>query len=86
MKHEKNESSESSKRKVKILFPIQEENHLKVSIDKESYKNIFKKVHSDIKEMKIGVNSRGIIALPKLKELIEDIEALKTGNYILVEN
>jgi len=37
--------------------------------------------------MKIGVNSgRGFIALPKLKDLIEDIEAIKTGHYIAVDN
>ncbi len=71
---------------MKILFPVQEENHLNISVDKESYKNIFKKCHSDIKMMKIGLNSRGYIALHKLKELIEDIEAIKTGKFILVEN
>ena len=71
---------------MKILFPIQEENHFKVSVDKESYKDIFKQCHSDIKEMKFGVKNKRLIALPKLKELILDIEALKTGNYIVVNN
>jgi hypothetical protein len=55
--------------------------------DKEAYKNICKQCHSDLKEMKIGVSSgRGFIALSKLNELIEDIEALKTGNFIVVDN
>ena len=86
MKNEKKKSSRSTKREVKILFIVQEENHFKVSVDKESYKNIFKQCHSDIKEMKFGVKNQKLIALPKLKELILDIEALKTGNYIVVDN
>ena len=70
---------------MKILFPIQEENHFEVSVDKESYKDIFKQCHLDIKEMKFGVKNQKLKALPKLKELILDIEALKTGNYIVVD-
>ncbi len=85
MKNEKKKSSRSTKREVKILFIIQEENHFKASVDKESYKNIFKQCHLDIKEMKFGVKNQKLIALPKLKELILDIEALKTGNYIVVD-
>ena len=86
-KHQRKESSGSSKRKVKILFPIQEEDQSSSSVDKEAYKNICKQCHSDLKEMKIGVSSgRGFIALSKLNELIEDIEALKTGNFIVVDN
>jgi hypothetical protein len=86
-KHQRKESSGSNKRKVKILFPIQEEDQSSSSVDKEAYKNICKQCHSDLKEMKIGVSSgRGFIALPKLNELIEDIEALKTGNFIVVDN
>ena len=87
-KHQRKESSGSNgKRKVKILFPIQEEEQSESSVDKEAYKNICKQCHSDLKEMKIGVSSgRGFIALPKLNELIEDIEALKTGNFIVVDN
>ena len=69
------------------MFPIQEEEQSHSSVDKEAYKNICKQCHSDLKEMKIGVSSgRGFIALPKLNELIEDIEALKTGNFIVVDN
>ena len=86
-KHQRKESSGSSKRKVKILFPIQEEDQNKSSVDKEAYKNICKQCHSNLKEMKIGVSSgRGFIALSKLNELIEDIEALKTGNFIVIDN
>ena len=69
------------------MFPIQEEDQSQSSVDKEAYKNICKQCHSDLKEMKIGVSSgRGFIALPKLNELIEDIEALKTGNFIVIDN
>ena len=83
----KSEGSINRKRKVKVLFPVQEEDLSVSSVDKESYKKIFKQCHSDLKTMKIGVNSgRGFIALPKLKDLIEDIEAIKTGNYIAVDN
>ena len=87
-KHQRKVSSGSNgKRKVKILFPIQEEDQSQSTVDKEAYKNICKQCHSDLKEMKIGVSSgRGFIALPKLNELIEDIEALKTGNFIVIDN
>ena len=37
--------------------------------------------------MKIGIShGRGFIALPKLKEVIEDIKAIKSGNYIVIDN
>ena len=84
MQNKISESSGSNKkRKVKVLFPVQEEDHSVISIDKEVYKNIFKHCHTNLKEMRIGVKKQGFIALNKLKEVIADIIAIKTGNYIL---
>ena len=69
------------------MYPIYEDIHLRNSIDREAYINTFKKCRSDLKEMRIGVDScRGFIALRKLKEVIKDIEAIKSGNFILVED
>jgi hypothetical protein len=37
--------------------------------------------------MQIGVKGRrGFIALPKLKELVKDIEAIRTGDFILLDD
>ena len=80
-------ASDQAKKRVKIFFPIQEEDQSSSSVEKEAYTNICKQCHSDLKEIKIGVNSgRGLIALSKLYKLIEDIESLKIGNFIVAEN
>ena len=77
-------ASDQAKKRVKIFFPIQEEDQSSSSVEKEAYTNICKQCHSDLKEIKIGVNSgRGLIALSKLYKLIEDIESLKIGNLIV---
>ena len=69
------------------MYPIYEDIHVRNSIDREAYIKTFKKCHSDLKEMRIGVDSsRGFIALRKLKEVIKDIEAIKSGNFILVDD
>ena len=52
-----------------------------------NYKQNFKKCHLALKKMKMGETYLiGLVALPKLKEVLLDIEAIKTGDYILADN
>jgi hypothetical protein len=56
-------------------------------VDKEAYLKIIRECHSALKHMKIGVkNSQKFISPYKLKEIIEDIEAIKSGNFIIINS
>ena len=70
-----------------MLFPIKDEEHKEVFIDKEMYKNVFRKCNQNLKEMKINPKKGyRMISKKKLIEVVKDIEAIRTGNYILVDN
>ena len=65
------------------MFPIKEENQIKGSVDREEYVKIFKKIHSALKNMKIGASQK-LVSPIRLNEIMEEIEAIKAGNYIIV--
>ena len=65
------------------MSPIKEEDQINGSVDRGEYVNIFKKVHSALKNMKIGVSQKFVAPL-RLNEIMEDIEAIKAGNFIIV--
>ena len=68
----KYKSDGKKKKRVVILFPVQEEDCKKTFVDKEAYKRIFKKAYSNLKIMVIGENkNRKFIAKNKLFSLIE---------------
>ena len=48
----------SLKKKIKILQPLQEEGFEK-SVSRDAYKAVFKRCHQDLKEMRIGKQSKG---------------------------
>ena len=65
------------------MYPIQEEEVNDYSVDREVYKNIILKAYNGQKETGC-LHRRKFAALSKLNELIEDIEAFKNGNYIVI--
>ncbi len=68
----KYKSDKKKKKRVVILFPVQEEDCRNTFVDKEAYKRIFKKANSNLKIMVIGENkNRTFIAKKKLFSLIE---------------
>ena len=74
------------KSKKMILKTIAEEDsETDHSITTSDYKNLLKKVHNDLKLMKIGKQSKKSfwIAPRKLKTIIKEINAMKEGRYIL---
>ena len=64
------------------MSPIKEEDQINGSVDREEYVKIFKKIHSALKNMKIGVSQKFVSPI-RLNEILEDIEAIKAGNYII---
>ena len=65
------------------MSPIKEEDQINGSVDREEYVKILKKIHSALKNMKIGVSQK-LVSPIRLNEIMEDIEAIKAGNYIIV--
>jgi hypothetical protein len=63
-----NKASDQAKKRVKIFFPIQEEDQSSSSVEKEAYTNICKQCHSDLKEIKIGENLK-ILEINNCKNL-----------------
>ena len=55
---EEPEKKKKSEKKVVILSPVQEENS-QPSTDKNVYKSVFKKCHSDLKKARIGTATKG---------------------------
>ena len=64
------------------MSPIKEEDQINGLVDREEYVKIFKKIHSSLKNMKIGASQK-FVAPIRLNEIMEDIEAIKAGNYII---
>ena len=64
------------------MSPIKEEDQINGLVDREKYVKIFKKIHSALKNMKIG--SQKLVSPIRLNEILEDIEAIKAGNYIII--
>ena len=53
----------------------------------DCYKQNFKNCHLALKKMKMAETYLiGFVALPKLKEVLLDIEAIKSGDFILADN
>ena len=60
-------SADNLKKKVKVLFPVQDEDASTCSFDVNSYKKNFKKCHSALKNMKMGeTHLIGFVALKRL--------------------
>ena len=76
--------SQRKKKMIKILFPIKDEETNQIFIDKEVYKQTYKKCHQNLNEMRID-SKKGKMMLSKYKlgEVIKDIHAIRTGNYFL---
>ena len=69
-----------------LLYPIKDEENEQNFIDKIFYKKIATKCFRKIKVMKIDIKKGlRLISKHKLIEVINDIEALRSGNYIAIE-
>ena len=70
-------------KKKQVLYPVKEDNNVDAS--KMVYRGILMKVHSDIKQMGIGSNMKGSFFKSQLKlgNLVQEIDAMKNGNYIV---
>ena len=77
-------SSLRKKYTIKILCPIKDEDTNQIFIDREVYKQTYKKCHQNLKEMRID-SKKGKMMLSKYKlgEVIKDIQAIRTGTFIL---
>ena len=87
-------NSSSSKRKVKILYTVLEEDCsdddcelVGDMIAKDTYKVLIKKLHKAIGHMMIGRHGKGHFfkSNEKLDDMLTDIEAIKTGNFYLID-
>jgi hypothetical protein len=87
-------SSSSGKRKVKILHSVTEEDNsdddaeiVGEVIAKDIYKTLIKKLHKAISHMMIGRQAKGHFfkSNEKLDDMLTDIEAIKSGNYYLID-
>ena len=69
-----------------LLSPIKEEYSEINFIDKIEYKNIASKCNKKLKGMKME-RQKGMrfISKQKLIEVVKDIEAIRSGNYIAIE-
>ena len=76
-----------TKTKKHVLKTIPEEDsETDHSIELKEYKDLLKKIHSDISTMKIGQKSKKAnfwIAPRKLKTLISEINAIKQGKFVI---
>ena len=80
-------SADNLKKKVIVLFPVQDEDVSACSFDVNSYKKSFKKCYSALKKMKMGeTHLIGFVALKRLQEVVLDIEAIRSGNFMLEDN
>ena len=74
------------KMKVKVLYPITEEDSAIEIIEvRKEYIQIIKKAAKSIKNLKLD-QKYFLISKKKLKEVVKDIYAIKTGNYEIVDN
>ena len=72
--------------KVKFLYPITEEDSAIEIIEvRKEYIQIIKKAVKSIKNLKLD-QKYFLISKKKLKEVVKDIYAIKTGNYEIVDN
>lgn len=71
--------SSDSKKKIKILQPLQEEGYEK-TVSRDAYKQVFKRCHQDLKEMRIGKQSKGNFfkSAEKLNFIIEQLNEIKS--------
>ena len=73
---------------MKILHSIKEENQDKPSESgKKLYVHIIKKCNESISKMQVGMKlSPRLISKKILKNIIDDIEAIRLGNFIIINN
>ena len=72
---------------VKILCPIKDEEVNQNFIDKEVYKNTYKKCYQNLNVMRLNSKKGNkMLSKHKLGEVVKDIRAIRTGNFILREN
>ena len=72
---------------VKILHPIKDEEVNQNFIDKEVYKNTYKKCYQNLNVMRLdSKKGKYMLSKCKLGEVVKDIHAIRTGNFILREN
>ena len=72
--------------KVKVLYTITEEDSAIEIIEvRKEYIQIIKKAVKSIKNLKLD-QKYFFISKKKLKEVVKDIYAIKTGNYEIVDN
>ena len=74
------------KKKKQVLYPVKEDNNVDAS--KMVYRGILIKVHSDLKQMMIGQHMKGSFfkSQSKLNNLVQEIDAMKNGNYVIMKS
>ena len=78
-KQKKGSKSTDAKKKIKILQPLQEEDFEK-TVSRDAYKQVFKRCHTDLKEMRIGTKSKGqfLKSHEKLTSIIYQLNQIKS--------
>ncbi len=72
---------------MKILHSIKEENQIEApKSGKKEYIQIIKKCNESFNKMQVGSKLRSSLISSKiLKNIIEDIEAIRRGNFIIID-
>jgi hypothetical protein len=47
--------------------------------------HVLKRSYKKLRDNTIGPQAKGLIALKKLNELLEDIKAIRSGNFVIVD-
>ena len=69
------------------MCPIRDEYDKQIFIDKEVYKMTYKKCYQNLNEMRIdSKKGKKMLSKYKLWEVVKDIRAIRSGNFILREN
>ena len=79
----KNGKSVDAKKKIKILQPLQEEGFEK-TVSRDAYKAVFKRCHQDLKDMRIGKQSKGNFfkSAEKLTCIIEQLNHMRNSQWV----